>query len=282
MSQASGNSNSDRAQDGSLREIVRRDQARRLMALTDLTSLNDSDDGPAVRALAALARAAPVPPACVCIWPQFISVALAALQGSDIPVCAVANFPAGAADPADAAAQTAAAVAAGANEVDVVFPYQALLAGDTQVGLILVRACREACADRALLKVILETGELPPKDMRRAADLAIEGGAHFLKTSTGKTSPAATPAAALILIEAIAAAAPRRIGFKASGGIRTLDDAAVYLTLYERKFGAGSASPANFRIGASGLFKELIAAAESIAPAESITPAKSTTPAGGT
>ncbi len=231
------------------------------MSLTDLTSLNDADDVSAVRALAALARAAPVPPACVCIWPRFIAVAREALAGSDVAICAVTNFPAGAAEPDTAATETAAAVAAGANEVDVVFPYQALLDGDAHIGLHLVRACRAACADRALLKVILETGQLPPQAMRRAADIAIEGGAHFLKTSTGKTQPAATPEAAHILIEAIAAAAPRRIGFKASGGIRTLADAAVYLTLFEARFGAGSATPANYRIGASGLFKELIAAA---------------------
>ena len=239
--------------------MTRSDLARRLMALTDLTSLNDADDAATVQALVALSLEAPVPPACVCIWPRFIAVALQALGDSGIAVCAVTNFPDGDPDPAAAAAQTAAAVAAGASEVDVVFPYRALLAGDAQIGLILVRACRDACADRALLKVILETGQLPPDDLRRAADLAIEGGAHFLKTSTGKLQPAATPAAAKILIEAIAAA-PRRLGFKASGGIRTLDDALVYLTLFEQQFGAGSASPANFRLGASGLFKQLIAA----------------------
>jgi len=238
-----------------------RDLARRIMSVTDLTSLNESDDSSAVRTLAALARAAPVRPACVCIWPRFIRVAHEALEGSGIPVCAVTNFPDGAAEPDSAGAETAAAVAAGAQEVDVVFPYRALLAGNAGVGLQLVRACREACGDVALLKVILETGQLNPADMRRAADIAIEGGAHFLKTSTGKLKPAATPEAATILIDAIAAGSPRRVGFKAAGGIRTLADASVYLDLYERKFGAGSASPANFRIGASGLFKELMTAA---------------------
>ena len=242
-------------------EGQKRALARRLMSITDLTSLNDSDDPAAVRALAALARAAPVRPACLCIWPRFIRVALEALDGSGIPVCAVTNFPAGAALPDAAAAETAAAVAAGAQEVDVVFPYRALLAGDADVGLRLVRACREACTDAALLKVILETGQLNPTDMRRAADIAIEGGAHFLKTSTGKSQPAATPEAATILIEAIAASGPRSVGFKASGGIRTLDAALPYLEVYERKFGAGTAAPSNFRIGASGLFTELMSAA---------------------
>jgi deoxyribose-phosphate aldolase len=239
-------------------DAARRLKARRLMSLTDLTGLNDSDDAAAVRALAALARDAVVKPASICIWPRFIPAALEALDGSAIPICAVTNFPAGAAQPAAAAAETRAAVAAGAKEVDVVFPYPALLAGDSQVGLSLVRACRQACQDQALLKVILETGQLNIEAMRRAAEIAIEGGAHFLKTSTGKTQPAATPKAANVLIDAIAAAAPRRIGFKASGGIRSLEDASQYLDLYEQRLGVGSASPANFRIGASALFKELI------------------------
>jgi len=238
--------------------------ARRLMSLTDLTSLNESDDAASVRALSVLAAQAPVKPAAVCIWARWILVALDALRGTGIPVCAVANFPGGAADIDSAVAETAAAVAAGAAEVDVVFPYRALLAGDGRAGLGLVRGCREACAERALLKVILETGQLVSADnIRLAAEIAIEGGAHFLKTSTGKTQPAATPEAAAVLFDVIAAAGHhgRSIGFKASGGIRTIDDATMYLTLYEQTFGSGSASPGNFRIGASALFKELLAAA---------------------
>jgi deoxyribose-phosphate aldolase len=237
--------------------------AQRLISLTDLTSLNESDDAASVHALSLLACRAPVKPAAVCIWARWIPVALDALRGTGIPVCAVANFPGGAATDS-AVAETAAAVAAGAAEVDVVFPYRALLAGDARAGLGLVRGCREACAERALLKVILETGQLVSADnIRLAAEIAIDGGAHFLKTSTGKTQPAATPDAAYVLLEVIAAAGRhgRSIGFKASGGIRTIDDAMVYLTLYEQRFGSGSASPGNFRIGASAVFKELLAAA---------------------
>lgn len=235
--------------------------ARRLISLTDLTSLNESDDAAAVRTLALLACSAPVKPAAVCIWARGISTALDVLQGTGIPVCAVANFPSGTAAIDAAAAETAAAVEAGAAEVDVVFPYRALLAGDTLAGLGLVRGCREACGERALLKVILETGQLvTAENIRLAAAIAIEGGAHFLKTSTGKTQPSATPEAAAVLCEEIAAGG-RSIGLKVSGGIRTIGDAMMYLTLFERRFGPGSASPGNFRIGASALFKELLAAA---------------------
>jgi deoxyribose-phosphate aldolase len=247
-----------------LASASRSDQALRLMSLTDLTSLYDSDDATSVRALSALACTAPVRPATVCIWARWVPLALDSLRGAGTPVCAVANFPSGAADPEAAAAETAAAVTAGAREVDVVFPYRALLAGDLQVGLRLVRACREACADHALLKVILETGQLrEAESIRQAAEIAIDGGAHFLKTSTGKTQPAATPEAADVLLDVIAATARRggSIGFKASGGIRTIEDALVYLTLYEQRFGKGSATAKSFRIGASGLFKELVAAA---------------------
>ncbi|HXA36977.1 MAG TPA: deoxyribose-phosphate aldolase [Steroidobacteraceae bacterium] len=238
--------------------------ARQLMALVDLTSLNESDDAASVRALSILAGTSPVKPAAVCIWARWIPAALAALGDTGIKVCAVANFPAGAAAPDTAAAETAAAIAAGAVEVDVVFPYRALLAGDSRAGMELVRRCREACGESALLKVILETGQLSgPDNIRRAAEIAIEGGAHFLKTSTGKTQPAATSEAAEVLLDVIAAARRRgrSIGFKASGGIRTIEDALIYLGLYEQKFGSGSASAGNFRIGASALFNELLAAA---------------------
>jgi deoxyribose-phosphate aldolase len=257
-----GNVPRDSGTDGFARPS-RSAEARRLISLTDLTSLNESDDAASVRTLSALAREAPVKPAAVCIWGRWVPVALEALQGAGIPVCAVANFPHGAGAPDVAAAEIAAAVAAGAAEVDVVFPYRAMLAGDSGVGLALVRACREACGERALLKVILETGQLlGAENIRHAAEVAIDGGAQFLKTSTGKTQPAATPEAAAVLLEVIAAASRRgrSIGFKASGGIRRIEDARVYLTLYEQKFGSGNASASNFRIGASGLFQELTAA----------------------
>jgi deoxyribose-phosphate aldolase len=176
-------------------------------------------------------------------------------------VAAVANVPAGAPESASAAAETAAAIAAGAGEIDVVFPYREFLAGNSAGALELVRACRAACGARALLKVILETGQLGSADqIHRAAEMAIEGGADFLKTSTGKTEPGATLEAAAFMLDAIVDAASRgqRIGFKVSGGIRTLAQARAYLELYESRFGSGSARPSNFRIGASALMHELL------------------------
>jgi deoxyribose-phosphate aldolase len=239
------------------------DLAARLFGLLDLTSLNADDDEARVRSLCAMAVAGAHRVAAVCIWPRFIPVARAALAGSGVAVAAVANFPAGAAAIESAAAETAAAVAAGADEVDVVFPYRALLAGDRRDGLALVRACRAACGPHTVLKVILETGQLASAALQwQAAELAIEGGAHFLKTSTGMTLPGATLDAASVLLSVIARAAERgvAVGLKVSGGVRTLPNAQAYLALYEQRFGAGRANPGNFRIGASALITPLLAA----------------------
>jgi deoxyribose-phosphate aldolase len=236
--------------------------ARRLLSLLDLTSLNDADDERSIAQLARLASTDAGRVAALCTWPRLVPAACRQLRGSAIPVAAVANFPAGAADVGAAAAETAAAIADGADEIDVVFPYHEFLAGQPAVGLALVAACRRACGERVLLKVILETGQLKSaQNIRRAAETAIEGGAHFLKTSTGRTTPGATPEAAAVLLEAIAGAAGHglKIGCKVSGGIRTLDQARSYLELYETRFGAGSAHPSNFRIGASTLTQELMA-----------------------
>jgi len=244
---------------------ARRSTAARLLGLIDLTSLNENDTAESIGALAALAVTPAGRVAAFCTWPRFVPAAVRALGGSGVPVAAVANFPAGAADASAAAAETAAAIEAGAQEIDVVFPYRALLAGDRASGLSLVRACREACGPRVLLKVILETGELQPAgQIEAAAVLAIEGGADFLKTSTGKTQPGATPEAASRLIEVIAAARRREraIGLKVSGGVGTLAQAQSYLELYEHAFGAGSASARTLRIGTSGLIKPLLAALE--------------------
>jgi len=141
--------------------------------------------------------------------------------------------------------------------------YRALLAGDETSGLELVRACRAACGERGLLKVILETGQLDSSArIRRAAEIAVEGGAQFLKTSTGKTQPAATLPAAAVLLEVIAAERDRRraVGLKPSGGLSRMVDAEAYLDLYEDRFGPGSATPANFRLGASSLIHPVLAA----------------------
>jgi deoxyribose-phosphate aldolase len=237
--------------------------ARRLLGLIDLTSLNPTDDDASVSALAALASTPAGRVAALCIWPRFIAAAQKVLSGTGVPIAVVTNFPGGASDIAAAAAETAAAVEAGADEIDVVFPYRALLSGDAATGLALVRACRAACGSKVLLKVILETGQLgSAEQIRRAAELAVEGGAHFIKTSTGKTQPGATLQAAEVMIDVIAAAQARgvSVGLKVSGGVGSIAAAQGYLELYEKRLGAGSATAATFRIGASSLIKPVLAA----------------------
>ncbi len=235
--------------------------AQRVLCLTDLTSLNDNDDERSIQKLLKLASTDSGKVAAVCSWARLIPIIKPALEGTGIAVAVVANFPAGAADVEAAAAETAAAVAAGATEVDVVFPYQALLSGNRQVGADLVRACRAACADRALLKVILETGQLASdRNISAAARIACDSGAHFLKTSTGKTQPGATIEAAMVLLDVIALHRKngRKIGLKVSGGVRTVEQAKEYIDLYEDYLGTGTATPATFRIGASSLVGDIL------------------------
>ncbi len=237
--------------------------ARRALPLLDLTSLNDDDTEAAIERLCARARAPLGQVAAVCVYPRFVKLCRAALAGSGVRVACVANFPAGTGTRDMVAAEVARAVVDGADEVDVVLPYSALLAGDRRTPADLVSACREACGDQAWLKVILETGVLKTRDrIAEASRIAIDNGADFIKTSTGKVQPGATLDAARVMLDAIHSAlfAERRIGFKAASGIRTLGQAAAYLGLADEIMGPGWATPATFRFGASGLIDAILQA----------------------
>jgi deoxyribose-phosphate aldolase len=250
--------------------------ARIALACLDLTSLNDDDSEARIAALcerAALRRLASgwrAPVAAVCVWPRFAKLARSLLPDS-IGVAAVANFPAGASDLERAVRDTGEIVQAGAQEVDVVLPYRALLAGDSAACSALLAAVRRACGG-LVLKVILETGELREQALiEHAARLALEAGADFLKTSTGKTPLSATPLAAQAMLGVIGAhaRAHRDVGFKASGGIRSVADAAVYLDLVEAALGAPALVPARFRIGASALLADIEAVLDGDSPRNS-------------
>ncbi|MBU1332844.1 MAG: deoxyribose-phosphate aldolase [Gammaproteobacteria bacterium] len=236
--------------------------AQQAVALLDLTSLNADDNEARIIALCQRALSPAGPVAAVCVYPAFVALArrtLDELGGAAVRVATVTNFPAGAADVEAATAQTAAAVAAGADEVDVVYPYRALLAGDAAVGRALVAACRAACGSRVLLKVILETGELQDPALIRQASLdAIDAGADFIKTSTGKVAVNATAEAAQIMLAAIAERGAQ-VGFKPAGGIRTLADARLYIDLAGEILGADWVTPAHLRLGASSLLDDLLA-----------------------
>lgn len=228
------------------------DAARAALAALDLTSLNDGDTPEQIARLCARADGAAGRDgraAAVCVWPRFVAQARAALPRA-IAVAAVANFPDGSADTARAVADTEAIVAAGGDEVDVVIPYRELDAAPA-----LLAAVRRA-AGAAKLKVILETGELQdPARITRAAGIALDAGADFLKTSTGKVAVNATPEAARLMLAAIRDGGHATVGFKAAGGVRTVADAAVYLALADEFL--GTHAPARFRIGASGLLDDI-------------------------
>ena len=232
------------------------DIARRALALLDLTDLSETADDAATRQLCRKAIGGPVPVAAVCIWPRFVRTAREALGAGGVRIATVVNFPAGGDDPVAVLADTEEAIAAGADEIDLVLPWRRFLAGDSAIAAEMVAETRARCGG-TLLKVILETGEYPDTDaIRRAADLAIAAGADFIKTSTGKTARSATPEAARIMLEAIRDC-PRPVGLKPSGGIRTLADAKTYLTLADEIMGPAWATPTTFRFGASGLYDVL-------------------------
>ena len=232
--------------------------ARIALACLDLTSLNDHDTEADIAKLCQRAQSPFGPVAAVCVWPRLATFARAQLP-AHIGVAAVANFPHGSADLEAAVHDTRQIVQAGAQEVDVVLPYQALMAGDLATVTALLNAVRQACPG-LLLKVILETGELQtPALIAHASQLALQAGADFLKTSTGKTPVNATPAAAQTMLAAIAASPRARdhVGFKASGGIRTVQEAMVYEALTEQYLGAAGLGPKRFRIGASSLLSHI-------------------------
>lgn len=229
-----------------------------LLRLLDLTRLTEQDT-PADMAhwLQQTARPDAVP-AAFCVYPQFIQQTLQhlALQQMQVPVATVVNFPSGDSAVDVVVQEIETALAAGAREIDAVLPYKALLTGDYGRVKHFMYDVRQACGDTPL-KIIIESGELlTAQQICKATELAIEGGADFVKTSTGKVQVGVTLEAARIMLTAIAGAG-RPVGFKASGGVRTVAQALELMQLYEDITGE-LANPAGMRIGASALLTELL------------------------
>lgn len=238
--------------------------AQRALNLMDLTTLNDDDTDEKVVALCRQANSPSGHTAAICIYPRFIPVARKALleQGTpDIRIATVSNFPHGNDDIDIALAETRAAIAYGTDEVDVVFPYRALITGNDQVGFELVKQCKQACqAANVLLKVIVETGELKQAVLiSKASEIAINAGADFIKTSTGKVPINATLESAELMMSTIRdMGVAKTVGFKPAGGVRTTEDALLYLQLADRILGKGWADVRHFRFGASSLLASLL------------------------
>lgn len=238
------------------------------ISMIDLTTLEGQDTSGKVRALCSKAmRPDPAdhscpPAAAVCVYPDLVATAKAALGDSGVLVASVATaFPSGRAAMDVKLRDTAYAVAAGADEIDMVIDRGAFLTGDFQTVFDEIVAVREATAS-AHLKVILETGELATYDnVRRASWLAMLAGADFIKTSTGKISPAATLPVTLVMLEAVRdfrAATGRMVGVKPAGGIRTSKDAIKYLVMVNEVAGPDWLTPKWFRLGASSLLNDLL------------------------
>jgi len=241
------------------------DLAIRMM---DLTTLEGKDTPGKIRAMCAKAmRPQPGDPsipsvAAVCVYPALIEDAKDALRGSSVKVASVATgFPSGQTFRDIKVAEVKAAVAAGADEVDMVIDRGAFLSGDYATVFDEVVEIKDACGD-VHLKVILETGELGTFDqVRRASILAMAAGADFIKTSTGKVQPAATLPVTLVMLEAIRdfeKATGRSVGMKPAGGIRTAKEAVQYLVVLYETLGPRWMTPDRFRFGASTLLNDVL------------------------
>ncbi|MFI5181530.1 MAG: deoxyribose-phosphate aldolase [Thermoanaerobaculia bacterium] len=246
---------------------------RLAISMCDLTTLEGKDSPGKVRQMCAKAlRPDPENPsipavAAVCVYPDLVVTAKCALAGSSVKVASVSTaFPSGRSPLPVKLADVRRAVAAGADEIDMVIDRGAFLAGDYRRVFDEIVATKAACVrpdgSAAHLKVILETGELETYDnIRRASDLAIAAGADFIKTSTGKVQPAATPAVTLCMLEAIRdhwLETGVKIGMKPAGGIRTSKQALHYLVLVKETLGADWLTPDLFRFGVSSLLNDLL------------------------
>jgi len=225
-----------------------------IIRLIDLTTLNENDTQDSIKILCDKALTAQV--AAVCVYPQYITLAKDSLDASSIKVATVVNFPHGNSDINLAIQETEMALHAGADEIDLVAPYNCYFENDRKTAVEMIEACKSICGARTL-KVIIETGALKTPDLiRMATEDAIEAGANFVKTSTGKIEAGATLEAAAIILNSIKES-NRNVGIKISGGLRTKEQCAQYLKLAELIMGTDWISPKTFRIGASSLLDNL-------------------------
>lgn len=231
-----------------------------VISLMDLTSLNTDDSQASINALVNSINPKLGTPAALCVFSEFVDdakIALANRSLSHVKVATVTNFPSGDAPLNEVLNDTLIAINRGADEIDLVIPYKALIKGDAATVLAYVSESKKVCGSRAKLKVIIETGELKtPALITQATELAIQGGADFVKTSTGKVAVNATLEATEIMLKAIKKAA-KKVGFKAAGGVKTTLEANVYLQLASKIMGRDYLAPDTFRFGASSLLNDV-------------------------
>lgn len=227
-----------------------------LLPLLDLTRLVEQDDSEAIVTLCQRALAAPTPVAAICVYPEWVALVRDEIGDAPMAIATVINFPSGQAPLSELLETVFLALNDGANELDLVINYRNYIDNKPSTTTQMVHQIK-AIAGHVLLKVIIESGELDkPEWIAKAAQEAIDGGADFVKTSTGKTPTGATLAAAETILNVIKASA-RSVGLKVSGGIRTVTQATAYVELAQRIMGPDFVCPERFRIGASALFDEL-------------------------
>ncbi len=231
-----------------------------VVSLMDLTSLNTDDNQASINALVNSIDLKLGIPAAVCVFSEFVDNAKIALANrllSHVKVATVTNFPTGDAPLNEVLNETLIAIERGADEIDLVIPYKALIKGEADTVLEYVSESKKACGSRAKLKVIIESGELKtPALIAQATELAIQGGADFVKTSTGKVAVNATLEATEIMLNTIKKSS-KTVGFKAAGGVKTTGDANAYLQLTTEIMGHEYLAPETFRFGASSLLNDV-------------------------
>lgn len=235
------------------------DEAKLALSLIDLTNLDEGAQE--YQILYLCERAIKYSVAGVCVYPQFVATVREILAPQKIKVATVANFPEGNHPLKDTLAIINSALEKGADEIDVVFPYQQYLIGDVIKACDYIRECKKVCGDKTL-KVILETGAFVDSDQILPASIdVIAAGADFLKTSTGKIAEGATLLAAIMMLLAIKEAQSKNsqaVGLKISGGIKQLPQVLSYFALVRKIISDDFLKPSTFRIGASSLLDELI------------------------
>lgn len=235
---------------------------RRLLGFIDFTNLNSEATQAEMALFFEKVQTPFTPVASVCVLPQFVRMAAAQFAQTSIKVGTVANFPEGTTPLEQVLIHIGRSLQDGAQEMDVVFPYQRYLAGERQYAHTFVESCKAICGPDVTLKVILETGVLcDPAIIADASYDVIAAGADFIKTSTGKVSGGATLEAAatmLLVIKHVGAQFNKQIGLKVSGGISQVQQAAQYVELADQMMGRDWLTTKTFRIGASRLIDQLL------------------------
>lgn len=237
--------------------MIPANDAKTILSLIDLTTLNPNDTDEIITNLCHKAITPFGNVAAVCINPEFVKLAATLLKDTDVDIATVVNFPVPDLEIAQVEEMTKKALADGATEIDLVMPRKEFLLGDEKEAKAMITAIRRLC-QKAKLKVILESGSLENKEnIYQAALLAINCGADFVKTSTGKIGIGATIEAADAMLHAILDS-KKAVGFKASGGIRSTLQALEYINLARSILGESFITKKTFRFGASSLLSDVL------------------------